>query len=414
MEVEWVTERLRDVCVTITDGAHNSPKEEPNGLPMASVKNLTRHGIDLSGVKRISAEDFARLKQQGCMPLPGDVLIAKDGNSALDTVCIQNSATEVVLLSSIAILRPNNKITSGFLRYYLDAPQTRRMLKEGYRSGSAIPRVVLRDFRLAPITYPPLHAQQAIAHILSAFDDKIDLNRRMNQTLESMARAIFKSWFVDFDGCTVFQDSELGKIPKEWEVGTISDFASVNPESWTKKNHPKSINYVDLKNTKNGVIQKTERYNFTDAPSRARRILKKGDTILGTVRPGNRSFSFIMEDGLTGSTGFAAVRPFSVAFREYTYICLTNDDSIEHFAHIADGAAYPAIRPEVVSTFPIAKPPDELINSFNAVAAPILLKVHNNHVQDRSLSQIMDTLLPKLISGELRVPDAEKMAGEVL
>src|SRR5664279_5450301 len=103
MASEWTRATLEDVCATITDGAHLSPKEDPDGLPMASVKDLTRHGITLEGCKRISVSDFAKLKRQGCMPEFGDVLIAKDGNSALDTVCVHRLREEVVLLSSVAI-----------------------------------------------------------------------------------------------------------------------------------------------------------------------------------------------------------------------------------------------------------------------------------------------------------------------
>src|SRR5207245_2099990 len=102
---------------------------------MASVKDLTRHGIELRGCKRIAQSDFNTLKRQGCAPEYGDVLIAKDGNSALDTVCVHRLREDVVLLSSIAILRPNEKVLSDFLRYYLDSPETRALLKSGFRSG---------------------------------------------------------------------------------------------------------------------------------------------------------------------------------------------------------------------------------------------------------------------------------------
>lgn len=147
MAGSWRTTTLEEVCLNITDGAHFSPKEDPTGLPMASVKDLTRHGIELRGCKRISHADFDMLKRQGCQPEYGDVLIAKDGNSALDTVCVHRLDENVVLLSSIAILRPNKQVLPDFLRYYLDSPNTRALLKSGFRSGSAIPRVVLKDFK---------------------------------------------------------------------------------------------------------------------------------------------------------------------------------------------------------------------------------------------------------------------------
>src|SRR5437867_3787726 len=261
MRGEWISATLDDVCVTITDGAHFSPREDPGGLPMASVKDLTRHGIELSTCRRISQSDFETLKRQGCQPEYGDVLIAKDGNSALDTVCVHRIRENVVLLSSIAILRTNDRVLPDFLRYYLDSPKTRALLKSGFRSGSAIPRVVLKDFRRAPIGFPPTDEQCAIIHILGTLDDKIELNHRMNETLEAMARAIFKSWFVDFDHVhdkaegrdpglpkpiadlfpDRFEDSDLGEIPEGWSRATLADFAVMNPETWSRGTAPDQI-----------------------------------------------------------------------------------------------------------------------------------------------------------------------------
>src|SRR5699024_9677530 len=121
---------------------------------------------------------------------------------------------------------------------------------------------------------------------------------------------------------SAMQESELGEIPEGWNVGTLADFSDLNKNSWTVKTVPAEIDYVDLANTKNGVIESTTRYLSGNAPSRARRKLFNGDTIIGTVRPGNRSFAFIKQpsDSLTGSTGFAVLSPKSPEFAEYIYI----------------------------------------------------------------------------------------------
>ena len=167
MRSEWPIHSLNDLCNTITDGAHQSPKSVVEGKPMASVKDMTRFGINLSEARKISHNDFEMLVRQGCKPEIGDVLIAKDGNSALDTTCCVDQSLDAVLLSSVAILRPNPKtLDSHFLKHYLSSPDVIAYLKSNFISGAAIPRVVLRDFKKAEIKLPPLKIQRSIAAAL--------------------------------------------------------------------------------------------------------------------------------------------------------------------------------------------------------------------------------------------------------
>ena len=141
----------------------------------------------------------------------------------------------------------------------------------------------------------------------------------------------------------------MGEIPKGWKVGTLEDVASLNPESWSTRNAPEEIVYVDLSNTKWGCIEKLETYPWKAAPSRGRRVLRRGDTIVGTVRPGNGSFSLIGRDGLTGSTGFAVLRPQTPSDTELIWCAATSQDNIDRLTHLADGGAYPAVRPEAIA-----------------------------------------------------------------
>jgi type I restriction enzyme S subunit len=270
--------------------------------------------------------------------------------------------------------------------------------------------------------------QRAIAHILGTLDDKIELNRRMNETLEAMAQAIFKSWFVDFDPVRAkaegrdpglpehiadlfpdsFEDSEMGEIPKGWSEGTLGEFSSLNPETWSKETRPTVINYVDLSNTKWGRIESVTVYKQEDAPSRAQRVLRPRDTIVGTVRPGNGSYAFISEDGLTGSTGFAVLRPLRAEYAEFVYFAATTGENIEALSHLADGGAYPAVRPEVVAATQVVRPSGDVLMRFSRVTGPLLVKMAGNEREYRTLAALRDALLPKLISGEIRVKDAER------
>jgi type I restriction enzyme S subunit len=283
------------------------------------------------------------------------------------------------------------------------------------------------------VRLPPLPEQRAIAHILGTLDDKIELNRRMSETLEAMARALFKAWFVDFEPVRAkmegrwrrgeslpglpahlydlfpdrLVDSELGEIPEGWGVVTLADLSLLNPEVWTKETRPSKINYVDLSNTKWGRIDAVTTYAASNAPSRAQRVLRPGDTIIGTVRPGNGSYALISEPGLTGSTGFAVLRPNKPVYVEFIYLTATAPDNIDTLAHLADGAAYPAVRPDVIAATPIVRPDDDVFARFSRIAGCLLAKIAENERESRTLAQLRDTLLPKLISGELQVKDAD-------
>lgn len=300
---------------------------------------------------------------------------------------------------------------------------------QSYNSGSAQPSLNRNFIHPVPVEVPPLQEQRAIAHILGTLDDKIELNRRMSETLEAMARALFKSWFVDFDPVRAraegrdtglpqeiadlfpdsFEDSELGEIPRGWEVATLADFATLNPESWSRASRPAMVDYVDLSNTKWGRIDDIARYASGAAPSRAQRVLRPGDSIVGTVRPGNGSYALISADGLTGSTGFAVLRPKSDDSVEFTYLAATAVENIESLSHLADGGAYPAVRPDAVSGTPVVRADRKVLAAFSRVTAPLVAKMARNERESRTLAALRDALLPKLISGELRVPDAERL-----
>ena len=174
------------------------------------------------------------------------------------------------------------------------------------------------------------------------------------------------------------------------------------------------MHYVDLSNTKWGKIESVADFDKQTAPSRAQRILRRGDTILGTVRPGNGSYALIGEDGLTGSTGFAVLRPQKKEYREFVYTAATRQDNIDRLAHLADGGAYPAISPEAVSGSEVIVPSDPvrtaLLKVFSQGMGPLLDQILHLDHQSKTLGLIRDALLPKLISGEIRLDQKEERA----
>ena len=368
-----------------------------------------------------------------CTLLPGDVVITKDSEKHDDIgvpALVREDIPPLICGYHLAILRPNSSTVDGtYLFYALSDAGTQKQF-HSYANG--ITRFGLRktDIGLVEIPLPPMPEQQRIAGILATLDEKIELNRKMNEILQQIARALFKSWFVDFDPVfakmrgqwrsgeslpglpadifDLFPDHlstrDSGTIPDGWENRRIGDLAELNPESWTSTNIPAQVEYIDLAHTKWGVIESTQHFAWEEAPSRAKRVLRTHDTIVGTVRPGNGSYALIGREGFTGSTGFAVLRPISPHFRELTYLAATRPDNILRLSLRADGAAYPAVRPEVVAETAIAMPAHghELPKVFSTISGPLLDKAQALNDETTNLAIQRDTLLPELMSGKIQ------------
>jgi type I restriction enzyme, S subunit len=319
-----------------------------------------------------------------------------------------------------------------FIEYLFQA--MRKQVKS-HAYGSAQENINLEVLRKLEFPIPPLALQTAIAEFLSLLDDRIALLRETNATLEAIAQALFKSWFVDFDPVRAnsqgqtptgmdqataamfpdsFEESALGLVPNGWQQGTLADLATLNSQSWSGRHHPHRVRYLDLANVKDNEIANVSEFAFDAAPSRARRVLRSGDTIIGTVRPGNRSFAFIHQPvpDLTASTGFAVLTPTLVDNTAFVYLAATQDASIQHLSRVADGGAYPAVRPEAVSALACVVPSVEICRAFNTAACPLLEKVSANHRHAQTLATLRDTLLPRLISGQIRLGPTEAAIDE--
>lgn len=354
-----------------------------------------------------------------------DVLVNSTGVGTLGRVgqFLGNEAN-LTVDTHVTIVRPDKDVIDPLFFGYL--MKSKQSLIESFATGTTGQTELSRDsIKEMEVSFVENREhQQAIGNFLLAIDRKLQLNKATNQTLEQMAQAIFKSWFVDFDPvkakvngeqpegmdattASLFPeklDSETG-IPAGWSQGVIADIAKLNGKSWTKKKHPDEVYYVDLANTKNGVIESVTFYDFEDSPSRARRVLNPGDTIVGTVRPGNRSFAYIgeTEQPLTGSTGFAVLTPKEEYWSSFVYLATTNDDSIDEYARLADGGAYPAIKPAVVAETECAIPSKEIAEKFWQLTGSMLKKAHQNRLENEDLAALRDTLLPKLLSGEIEL-----------
>lgn len=417
----WQTLPLGKLADEITVGFVGSMASEyvENGLPFLRSLNVEPLRINRNDIKYISTDFHKRIRKSHLNP--GDVVIVRTGKPGSCAV-IPDWLPEANC-SDLVIVRCGKNLNNQFLAYYVNT------MASGHVS-SHIVGAVQQHFnvgaaRTLPVYLPPMPEQMAIVATLAALDNKIQLNRQMNETLEAMARAVFKDWFVDFgptrakmEGRPPYLAPEIWSLfpdrlddegkPEGWSEGSLSDIASLNPETWSRANYPETVEYVDLSNTKWGTIEAVTHFTSGTAPSRAQRILRVGDTIVGTVRPGNGSYAFVSEPGLTGSTGFAALRPIKKKFREVVYLAVTSKDNIDRLSHLADGGAYPAVRPELVVATALVTAPEAVFAAFSAATSALIDRAEANKLENRTLATTRDLLLPKLMSGEIRVHDAEK------
>jgi type I restriction enzyme S subunit len=422
---------LSDLVVEIIDNRGRTCPTGEQGMPLIATNCIKEDSIypTHEKVRYVSEETYKEWFRGH--PLPGDILFVNKGTPG--RVCLAPDPIDFCIAQDMVALRANQSVVSPlYLFAALRSPQAKACI-ENMHVGTMIPHFKKGDFDKLLIPLPSRGDQERIGDLYYDFSLAIENKRKTNETLEAMAKALFKSWFVDFDPVRAkaegrptglpaeisdlfpdsFEDSELGEIPRGWRDGEIQDVAELNPETWGSRNQPLSVRYLDLSNLKHGKIDSVEEYQWEDAPSRARRILKTGDTVIGTVRPGNGSYCLIGEDGITGSTGFAVLRPKNKNDSAFVYLGSCSKENIDRLAHLADGGAYPAVRPELVAQTPVIIAARDLLDCFSRSVSPLFAAAEERKQSSKLLCQVRDALLPKLISGEIRIPDAEKMLEEV-
>jgi len=302
--------------------------------------------------------------------------------------------------SSIIRARPDStKAEPLFLYYFFNSTAGLHRL-DTIRRQVAVAGITGSDLSRLEIPVPPLVEQRAIAHILGTLDDKIELNRRMNETLEAMARAIFKSWFVDF---------ELGEIPAGWRVGCVDDEFEL-----TMGQSPPGETYNEIGDglpfyqgrADFGSRFPTRRVYCT-APTRQARA---GDTLI-SVRAPVGDINMALEDCAIGR-GVAAAR-HKTGSRSYSYQFMRGLEDV--FARFeAEGTVFGSIGKKDFHAIPCVMPLRNVIAGFETMLSPVDSRIEVTERESGTLAALRDTLLPKLISGELRVKDAEKFIGKAV
>lgn len=416
--------KLNTVCERITDGSHYSPVGIDNGLPMLSVKDMEHNGFSYLDCKYISEEEYDKMLRNDCVPLLNDVLIAKDG-SYLKHVFVIKEEKKQAILSSIGILRPNlKKISPDYLKYYLHSNSVKETVAKKYVSGSALPRIILKNFGEIDIIYKPLLEQQKIAKVLSDLDAKIELNNKINSELEAMAKTLYEYWFVQFDfpnedgkpykssgGRMVLNEELKREIPEGWEVKELKQIL------YTVNESIEPDQFLDLKYLPIDKLPSKQLYyqEYSDRENANSSLIKfnEDDILLGAMRVYFHRVCNAMEDGISRST-IMVLRAFNSMYKNYGLFTLSKDEAIDFANKNSTGTSIPYAKWENgLSNFKVVIPSEVLLEDFNKQINPILTQFKILSKENQELASLRDWLLPMLMNGQVTVGDVEEQLGMV-
>ena len=403
----------RGVLERPLDGNHGSihPKGDDfvaTGVPFIMASDLVGGGIDTVNCSFISIEQAKSLRKG--FAKRGDVLISHKATLGRTALVGEIPGDFVMLTPQVTYYRPKDatRLHNRYLKYYFDSEQFQQVLQSWAGAGSTRAYIGITDQLRLPVLLPPLAEQKAIAAVLGALDDKIELNRRMNATLEAMARALFQSWFVDFDSVRAkldgrppaaldpataalfpehLEDSPLGHIPKGWEVGRLDDVLTLQRGF--------DLPTPDRTHGKYPVMAASGPNGCHD------KFMVRGPGVT-TGRSGVLGRVFFIHGDFWPLNTSLWVKEFKRVSPAYAFHLLRGLD----FEMFNAGSAVPTLNRNHVHNLPVVMPPKNIVEAFNAQVMPLMKRQKANEDQSRALATLRDTLLPKLLSGELSVAEA--------
>lgn len=414
MSSEWPIERLSDCCEKIGSGA--TPRGGKDSyltdgpVKLIRSQNIHNDGFSYSGLAYISNEQAEKLSNVSVQA--DDVLLNITGDSVARVCQALEELLPARVNQHVAIIRPiPQKLNAGFLRYFLAAP-TQQDLMLGLASAggtrNALTKAMIESFQ---VPCPPIAIQRGIALILKLLDDRIALLRETNQTLESIAQALFKSWFVDFDPVRAkadgklpdgidaetavlfpdaFEESELGMVPKGWVIGRLIDFAKLKGGKMLSKEHFS----VDGEFPVYGGAGEMGRSNLSNAEG----------FVITVGRVGAYCGQYFWHSGKAWVNNNAShVIPHNVNYSVWLYQWLRSVD----MDLIKKGAAQPFVSNGDIENLKIILPAASAIEEFVNVCEPLFKRMSSGLASISTLTNLRETLLPRLISGQLRIADAE-------
>lgn len=397
MTYEWNHSTINDVCVLVTDGSHSSPKSVNDGKYMVSVKDFTDYGFDFASCRMISNDDYETLKRNGCVPQIDDILIGKDGARFFEDIIIYRQREKPALLSSIAILRcDKSKILPDFLYYVLRTPSFRQDVKDNYGSGSAIPRIILKDFKRMMVSYPSLEKQQAIISVLTAIDSKIQANTEINDNLEQQAQAIYHEHF---------ETVSPNDLPSDWRIVTLGEVATISNKSFNPLKEPEillehySIPAFDEARFPVFELSTSIKSNKFIIDASCFMISKLNPTTKRVWKP------YCLTGNAVCSTEFIVYKAKDQSITDFLYSVIDSGSFSDFMCSHVTGSTGSRQRttPSDTLSYELILPSEDELAEFQSLVSPMYAQMRINAIENDKLKRLRDSLLPKLMSGEIDV-----------
>jgi len=397
-------------------------------VPIVRVNNIRDGRIETEDVLRVDPEIDANYQRSR---LRGQEVVLSLVGSLGQSAIVPNHLADWNVARAVGVIPVINEIGPRWVALCLRSSVIQRYIYT-WATTTVQATFNLRDVARLPIPLPPAQERQAIAHILGTLDDKIELNRRMNQTLEEMARALFKSWFVDFDpvrakaegrepvgmdGETAslfpdgFEDSELGEIPRGWTVGNIGQIARNAREPVVPSDMPPDTPYIGLEHMPRARIALADWGDAHEVTS-GKSAFEEDDILFGKLRPYFHKVGFAPVAGVC-STDILVVRPLSRGWLGLLLEYLSGVEFINYTNASSSGTRMPRTNWRDMSRFRVILPDVRLAEFFtDTIILPFINRIRSNIRQSRTLVETREALLPKLLSGELRIDDPERFLEE--
>ena len=405
---EWKEYKLGDVAKLTTGFPFDGHKYSKEGIRVVRGDNVTIGSLrwDSDKDKRWS-ENFDRASEFALSD--GDIVIGMDGSRVgRNRAQVKQRDLPLLIAQRVACVRHNKLSTQQFLYYHIFSDRFEQYIK-AVQTGTSIPHVSLKQIGDFPVIVPSIKTQQRIASILSSLDDKIENNRRINENLEQQAQALFKSWFVDFepfkDG--EFVESELGMIPKGWRVERIENLAQKmasggTPKSLNKDYYSGDIKWFSTKELKDCFLFDSEKHISEDALNNSSaKMFPEGTVLMAIYAAPTVGRLGILTNPATFNQAAVGIVPKENVGSEFIYMSLLSERT--NLNNLASGAAQQNLNVGIVKNYNVLVPEQKVLDEFNRIAKSYFLLLKKNTKESRRLAELRDTLLPRLMSGELKV-----------